>query len=316
MKSAKLRRRHVRLYVLLALVSGALILWNVFPSTGLVSNQAVLQQSTALSGQALTHSVGNDSRQGSLNGLPFSIPESYLEYPIEYLDSSSWLLDDHTINPNKRTHDDAIQEFTLRVHWPDLGPFVGSSSRDHTADRHALVRSNWLSISVNYGYVNAPRPPEVPDNGMARLLRGRLERLSSEWQSKHPLYVLDPATGKNVLLTGVHYEMRGLDRQTGLQSAVPVGPGTETFHIWNNALYWQGDENGIVETLITCYHGALSISSQESAIGRCEQKFDIPEIKAEVTLHYSVNWLPHWKQFRDRSKFLVLSFQCSKGHAS
>lgn len=268
-----------------------------------------------LSTRADSYPVSNTLRKGNLNGTYFAIPSNYLEYPVEYLDTSIWGAKEPEINYENRTYDDAIQEFTVRVHWPDFESHVAWSSRRSLESRQDRGATEWVSVSVNHGYVNAPRPPLAPDNGMARVLRGRLERLSAKRQTERPLEIRDAITGANVIVRGVYYEMRGLDPKTGLQSAVPVGPETETFHGWNNLLYWAGDMNGVVEVLISCYQGKVKIINKPDLIGKCEQHFEIPNIKAEVTLYYPSSLLPQWEELQDRSRQFILSLRHSPSHA-
>ena len=300
-------RRH-KLLALTGVVAAALIM---VPAAWRTLEPHWLRAHSDLPTLAAPYSGSSALRKGSLNGIPYSIPSNYLEYPVEYLDTSIWSSHKPKVDYENRTYTDAIQDFAIRVHWPDFKPRTMENNRSYLKERYAPVPTAWFTISVDHGYVDAPRPPKTPDNGMARVLRGKLEELSGEWQSKYPLKVRDPDTGKNVVLKGVHYEMRGLDRGTRLQSAVPVGPGTEAFATSNDSLYWLGDKNGVVETLITCEHGKINIVGVPNAIGSCQHRFDIPEIKAEVTLYYSINWLPHWKEFQDRSRLLILSLRCS-----
>ena len=103
----------------------------------------------------------------------------------------------------------------------------------------------------------------------------------------------------------VHYELQGEDTATGLQWAVPVGPYTELFHSWNEALYWQGDKETVVTDLIICYNGKMP---SPKSYHKCHHDFEYPEMKTSVNLTYPRTWLPQWRELKAKSKTLLQGF--------
>jgi len=248
-------------------------------------------------------------RKGNFNGVPIAVPSNYLEFAFEYKDKSIWEPPKPgDRKPGERTFADAVRAFALLVRWPDLRPRNAETEQSYW-DGQKPGGQPWLSIALDDDYARSPRPPATPDNGLARRLRGNLERLSAEGLAKVPHYVIDPTdpAGKREIRTwDVRYALRGPDPATGLQWAEPTGPGTERFYMWNQALFWQGDMASIVTDLVKCNNGKMP---NPRTYQQCSHRYLLPEWSAYVTVRYPRSWLPQWRDIKARSRDLVRSFQ-------
>lgn len=242
-------------------------------------------------------------RRGQINGVPIAIPLGYMYFPVGYKDKSIWEgRKPGDKKPEDRTFEDAIGSFSIYAHWPDMLPrnpenWLSFIKRDDGGEHP------WLLIGVDDGYIRSPRPPQAPDNGLARVVRVKFENLE-----KYPRTILDPSDPerqRTLQTSDLRYALRGTDPATGLLWAEPVGPGTENFHTWNEALYWRGDKDGIVTDLITCDNGRLR---NPRSFLKCEHQYELPEWKAYVSFDYPRSWLPHWRELKARSRELVLGF--------
>jgi hypothetical protein len=93
-----------------------------------------------------------------------------------------------------------------------------------------------------------------------------------------------------------------------LQSAIPVGPGTEwSDSHWNYAIYWQGTPGGVVTTYIKCTRGK-NVHGNELA-GDCKHSFELKEFKANVQVNYTANLLLQWRSIEEQARRLMLSFR-------
>lgn len=107
----------------------------------------------------------------------------------------------------------------------------------------------------------------------------------------------------------VRYEQRGQDERTGLNWAEPVGPYTELFHTWNQALYWQGDKGAVVTDLIECDSGKFSNSE---IYHNCRHQFEFSAMKTYVILSYPRTKLSQWRELKAKSQALLLGFKTDK----
>ena len=209
--------------------------------------------------------------KGNLNGVPIVIPGNQIYFPIEYKDTSIW--DPSTQNKRQtRTFDDAIRAFSIQ--WPDINPRRSEVKGAPSDGTYASQIHPWMRIAVTDDS-RAPRPPETPDNGLARVLKGKLERFSE--RAKTIIDPNDPERSRRIKVTDVRYASQGTDHITGLQWAEPVGPGTERFYSWNLALYWQGEKNGIVSDFIRCFNGEIPVPD---TVQRCYHRFELLELNA------------------------------------
>lgn len=241
--------------------------------------------------------------RGSLNGVPIEIPSSQTYFAVEYKDTSIW-----SSSPKERdrvrTFEDEIEAFSLE--WPKNVPSAIDVQETLFNDASASQRYSWMRVAVGDNSM-APRPPETPDNGLARVLRGQVERLGN---GSHTIIdPQDPEKDKRIKVTNIHYTFRGVDHTTGLQWAEPVGPGTERFYIWNMTLYWLGDKDSIITNLISCYNGELV---NPDSVQRCHHRFELPELSATVSLTYPRSWLPYWRQIRSSTEEYVLGFPAER----
>jgi|GEM_PF-7076175 len=249
--------------------------------------------------------------KGNINGVPIAVPSNYFKFAFAYNDKSIW-------EPRKpgdkkmeeRTFADTVGSFALLVRWPDMKP--RSPETEKSFWNHDKPGGDaWLMIGVNSDPVGGPRSSNESRNGLARMLRGMLERLSEEGLAEVPRYIVDPTDpdGKRRIRTmDVRYVLRGTDPVTGLQWAEPVGPGTERFHAWNMVLYWQGDMDGTVTDLIECYNGKIPNSNSYQ---KCEHRFGLPEWGASISFDYPRTLLPQWRELKARTRELILGFQVS-----
>lgn len=245
-------------------------------------------------------------RKGNLNGIPFAIPSNYLHFPIGYHDKSIWDPDKPPNYYDDKTYEDSIQNFSLYVRWPDLEPRGLETEESFSDSIREPGEHAWFAVSVNDDYVHSPRPPETPENGLARILTSKVERLPGNNRSNWRPSIYDPETDGGRHLPDVYYELRGEDSETGLQWAVPVGPHTGEAHIWNKAIYWRGDHRNIVNPLIMCSHGAYP---NPQTAHRCRHEFEFPDLEANVSVYYTSNWLPKWREIQEKVKEFVMSFR-------
>ena len=221
-------------------------------------------------------------RKGNLNGIPLGVPGNYIYFPFHYLDKNMWDPKPGDIPDDERTYEHGFSAFSLYVHWPDMQPRNWTNNFSFfTKDKNG--GNDWLMVSVQSDYISSPRPPKTVDNGFARVLKGKIERLAAEPVDGGPWGEREKVR--------VRYEFQGVDEETGLPWTVPVGPYTELFHTWNMALYWQGDKETVVTDLIECYNGKLS---NPNSYQECEHHFEFSEMKTYVNLTYPRTWLPQW----------------------
>lgn len=247
-----------------------------------------------------------EAYKGNINGIPITVPRTYIYYPVEYKDKSIWVPRKPGDKPNEaRTYDDAISAFTVYVRWPDMKP------RDQAAiisGRDTKMEpQRWLLTEVG-----AYSPEAIGrDLGWAPVLAGELKYLSPEGLAKRPAQILDPADPEQRRWIRTHeprYALRGIDAASGLNWAEPVGPGVERFYTWNMALYWSGDVKGYVSDFISCYNGTVA---SPDGIQICRHNFNLPEFGASATITYPRYLVPQWRAIRSNIKKLVLSFKSS-----
>lgn len=227
-----------------------------------------------------------------------AIRMDYLYFPVHYSDRDAWKpIGDPNYLENK-TYDDPISDLTLYVQWPEFQPRAPSNDQSFLASRASFEPSDWIFISVVNDY-SPPNPPIVPDNGLARVLRHMLNTLG---KSKIRL----PGEQESRLYPEIRYKLYGEDPILDLQKALPIGHGTEEAWTGNEALYWRGDSALFVDTLIICGNGALRNKKSDH---RCKHKFVLPEMRANVAVTYSINWLPQWKLIEDRAREYLLSLR-------
>lgn len=176
----------------------------------------------------------------AVHGVRLAIPANYLFFPVEYEGEDSWA-------PKKtrpvRTPESEISSFSVYVQWPTLLPRQDSNEESYQ-DRfktRGLRPHEWLMISVEPHNLEPPTSPggrnymleDRPGNYLGWGARLDLDELDSG----HPLRPKD-------LSPQVHFEYRA-QPALELQSAIPVGPGTEwSDSHWNYAIYWQGTPGG------------------------------------------------------------------------
>lgn len=245
---------------------------------------------------------------GKMHGVHLSIPAHYLFFPVEYDGEESWK---PAQNKPQRTPDSEIRAFSVYVQWPTLKPrqpdneasyleSVGMGPRKGSMP-NGLGPHEWLMIGVsahNLKPFNTPSAENLmlmdrPDNYLGRQAAWELKRFNAD-------FIQRP---KNVM-PEVHYELRD-ESALGLKAAVPVGPGTEQRALWNDALYWVGTPGGFVTTFIKCPHGVWP----EGHIGDCHHQFELKELKANISITYTSNWLSDWQRIEAEARRLILSFR-------
>ena len=240
-------------------------------------------------------------RVGNMNGVPVKIPVKSMWRWVEYADKSIWegrKPGDKQLS--ERTFDDAIDAFNLYLKWPELRPQRYRGEAD-PSEYDASEGHPWLLIGINGRFARTPRPPETPQNGLARVLNGKVVRLA---RNTHTVY--NPVLKKAERVKGMVYEFRGGDSVTGLQHAVPVGPGTERLSGSNRILYWRGDRDASVDVLISC---ATGVSPNPRIFHRCTHEYQLPEMGAYVSVYYTRNWLPQWREIQARTREQILGFR-------
>ncbi len=312
------RRSLARLGLVLLVVGTILVIWLALRATLIpyLAQRYTPESFRLLYGEkpksALPERKKGLPRRGQINGVPISVPLEYMTYyPVEYKDKSIWEgPKSGDKKPEERTYDDAIGAFAIYAHWPDMQPrnpdnWLSFLKRDDGGEHP------WMSIGVVDDYARHPRPPESPDNGLARELRVVIEILA-----KYPRYIIDPTDPgqeRRIKAGELRYETRGKDLTTDLLWAEPVGPGTARFDTWNKALYWQGDINGTVTDLIECDNGKLP---NPKHFQKCHHKYLLPEWGAYVLFSYPRSWLPQWRELKAGVRQLLLTFQVTPGAAA
>lgn len=246
-------------------------------------------------------------RKGNINGVPIAIPKNYFYFPFAYRDKSIWEpTKPGDKKPEERTFEDGVSSFAIYVHWPDMQPVNAENTKSYWDSRSSDREHSWLLIGLDESLATNPRPPQTPENGLARNLKGIIKRLPEN--SVAPKYKKDDSDSK-----GAYYVLQGTDQVIGLQWAEPVGSGIEKFEIWNKLLYWQGNMDGIVTDLIRCYNGRLP---NPVFYHKCIHRFEFPEWSSYVSLEYPRSWLPQWRELKEKARDLLLTFAVTPENTS
>jgi hypothetical protein len=302
-----LRQRLARRWVLLALLAVILIFavpplyrWTlrtfVFPYYGLPIKLPV---------SPYGHDV--KLRLGNMEGVPLAIPSNLLEFAVEYMDKSAWEPKGKGYYESK-TAADPIRNFALYLHWPDLAGRSAANEESFWASKKTAGATDWIAISVTNEHPGSSKRPNAQKRGLEWVVKQHMNYLSEEWMTKHPTTVLDLVTEEKHVIRDAHYELRERDPVTGLQSAIPVGRDTERYFSSNTALYWKGDMNKKLDFVIACPRGKLR-NSNPNAVLKCEHRYLLPELGADVTLYYTPNWLPHWQELQSKTRDFVLALR-------
>ncbi|OHC62527.1 MAG: hypothetical protein A2045_11465 [Rhodocyclales bacterium GWA2_65_20] len=239
---------------------------------------------------------------GAVHGVRLAIPANYLFFPVEYEGEDSWA-------PKKtkpvRTSESEISSFSVYVQWPSLLPRQDRNEESYqdSFKTRGLRPHEWLMISVEPHNLKPPTSPgginymleDRPDNYLGRRTRSSFDLLVP----------INPLRPKDIS-PQVQFEYRA-QPVFDLQSAIPVGPGTEWAQHWNKAIYWQGIPGAVVTTYIQCTRGK-NVSGNELA-GDCKHSFELKEFKANVQVNYTANLLPQWRSIEEQARRLMLSFR-------
>lgn len=266
---------------------GAFVLWVVISDvTNLPYDDLTLQ--TEKFKKYNTNNIS--SRFGNINGTPFSIPSNYLFFPVEYLDKSIWEPSKDKNYYKNKTTKDAISNFSIHVHWPSLKPRSRENEKSYLESRRNKVEHQWLVVNVQAINLNAPYyTTQRKDNSLSRVLRSHIEE-----------------KGTRTLPDGVKYVFKGKPAIDGLSYAVPEGTAAEVAELWNKKLYWIGDIKSIVTTSIHCPNGKFP---NPKLVGKCIQYFEMPEIKAIISVRYRPNMRPNFEDIQLKVTNLILSFK-------
>ncbi len=237
-------------------------------------------------------------RKGSFNGTPIAVRGDYLGHPITYTDKSDWEPASTPDYYDKKTYADAIVGFDVVVHWPSLEPHKPSNHMSWLTYR-SFKPTEWIGIAAVATLKPELRPPYMADNGLARVIKGQMDRVV-RW----PFRRIE-SDGREVL-TDLRYELQGLDSTLGLQVAKTVGRDANRPGGGNATHYWTGDLNHIVETAIQCPAGTLP---GPASVHTCIHRFEILELGAYVSVEYTENLLPQWRQIETRARDLILSLR-------
>jgi len=225
-------------------------------------------------------------RIGSLNGIPMAIPANYLEFPVEYVGETIW---DPSTQKGNYTYNTPISNFSVYVKWPSMRPRNILKRADEMPLEIPNEKNGWISVSIIY------EPMKLDINyveyGLTRTLKRYLD---------HPEAIIRTSMPKDV-----HYRVKGKDAKLGLEYAVPVGPGVEKYHMWNNKLYWVKN-HGKVDTFISCQNGRFY---SEKINRKCWHEYFWKEMRAFVNIEYAATLLPQWKSIETKSRDLIISFE-------
>jgi hypothetical protein len=227
---------------------------------------------------------------GSMNSVKLSIPREYLFFPVEYLGETVWA---PRKDKPKRTYASKIGNFSAYVEWPTMRPRQPDSEASYY--KSFKGESDWLMVSVQTREDADPAQEQSRreatkrrvDNGPARVLKGYLFELHR--------YGAPPT---------VKYEHRGFDEKLRLYSALPMGAGSEYAAGWNEALHWNGDLNGIVDTLIRCQNGVF----KSPAVRKCEHRYELPALDGYAVIRYRQDLLPQWRDIETKTRQLFNFF--------
>lgn len=244
-------------------------------------------------------------RKGHLNGTPIAIRGDYLGHPITYTDKSDWEPASSPDYYEKKTYTDAILGFDVVLHWPSMEPHK-PSNHDNWLTYRSFRPSEWISIAVVGDLKPEARPPYKTDNGLARVIKGEMEHVvrspRKRRQSDGQLRQVD-----------LRYELLGYDSALGLNVARTVGRDADKPGVGNDTLFWFGDLAGIVETSIDCPAGILP---NPASVHTCTQMFEMLELGAYVSVHYTENLLPQWRQIETRAREFILSLRIDPNNPS
>lgn len=205
-------------------------------NTGLIPSDVVTERKA----EATSSRNTSNYVRGTMNGFQIRIPKSYLRYPVEYEGESPW---EHS--GSKRGSDSGpdgheVANFTLYLEWPALEPHLRENDDSFQASLQSFAPDNWLRIGVTARGKGSI--PEVDVNGM-----NSLARIGSR-------IIEDP---HDDLPMGVAYKVSE-DGPHGLNRAQLVGPSSDGAAVWNRTVFWSGDKDKVVASLIVCGAGKLS----------------------------------------------------------
>lgn len=290
-----------RLWILLfALIGVGVSLW-------LASSQQPERpaQSQTTSQQEDLYPSAKVYRKGNLNGTPIAIRADYLGSPITYADKSDWEPASEPDYYEKKNFADAVVGFDVVVHWPTMESHRPSNHPSWLTYRSSKP-TEWISVSVVGDLKPEARPPYKADNGLARAIKGHMDDVARSPQKR---------IGADGQLTQVelHYELFGLDPITGLRVAKAAGRDADRPGGGNYTFYWEGDLANIVRTSIRCPAGVLP---NPGSVHTCEHKFELVERGAYVSVRYTENMLPQWREIEARTRELILSLRVDPKNSS
>lgn len=235
---------------------------------------------------------------GNMNGVELSIPDNYLEPFAEYAGESVW---SPVKNPPERTYKSGIDSFNLAVKWPSMQHKFENNNWDSYLTKRDWSNgpTDWLTIQVQNMFESAPLPEDkqrvlaIRAKGYAGLLRGYID-------SEYSGYIDIDLPPNN------HIKQQGLDAKTGLKFAKVEGPDADKPALGNRIVYWEGDVDGIVNTVITCPGASVP---QFATHKLCTQTYYLPELHADITVDFYMQLLPDWKAIQQQTRLLILSFQ-------
>ncbi len=260
----------------------------------------LFRQATPPAQQPLSGLLESASKtyKGNMKGIPISVRGDFLEFPVLYDSQSAWAPISKADKMKIRTYADEISNFTVLVQWPSMQPRKPSNSSSWSSYRSGKA-SEWISLDAIGDLRAEARPPYREDNGLARITKGRFDDVV-----RFPQKRVEP-DGKPTSVQFT-YQLLGVDSALGLEVAATVGRDSTRSGITNNTIYWRGDLNRVVQTLIICPAGK---PSKPDLVRTCKHQFEMLELGSYISIYYTENLLPQWETIEKSSRHFISSLR-------
>lgn len=231
-----------------------------------------------------------------MNDFELAIPQAFEQYPPEYSGESVWKPLEHT---SERTYLSSFNNFDLAVKWPSMeNRDQNNNLSSYNARKDINGEKDWISIEVVSRLANWPNEKKI-----------QYIKQNKDIKSHDYAYFLSKYLDGTYfhLSPGNEMQQKGIDINTGLHLAKIEGPDADKPVLGNNFIYWNVNSYGLVTALIECPAGKLQPKFEQSKV--CLQRYDLPELHAEVRVYYHMQLLPNWRQIQEQSRTLILSFK-------
>lgn len=219
---------------------------------------------------------------GDLGGIKVEIPRYFAEY-VEYEGDPGFGEKRKKQRP-ERSFDSRIESFGMDVHFPDMKGLVDWQARQEKK-RQPLRENTWLRVSISAGKYY------YGDGSLDRLSRVVLkpEEYPGDYWWNNYVRLSEEKYGLEM------YEVAGTD-----PNGKPARESNRTTDI-----YLDRDQNGKVETHITCRH-----AYKPHGVDTCRMRYTLePKGQVGVSVGFRRGLLPEWQKIKLSVRELLLSFE-------